>query len=93
MKNDITMLWAEMRTIGCTDTIGRLLLHEDQRVRLNAAGMCMKYNNILKNEAKVVLRSLIESQTTDRTIHLEAKIYLEEDNPDSIFYQGDCVEG
>ncbi|MBQ6585179.1 MAG: hypothetical protein IJH83_00040, partial [Coriobacteriales bacterium] len=79
-------LEATMRQDDCVEIIRKLFLHQDERVRVQAAGMCIKQNNALKDEAKAVLREVIDSQDADRTVKFSAEMFLEIDDPTSTFY-------
>ena len=69
----------------CIETIRSLLLHEDERVRLSAAIMCLKQLHGLEEEAKRVAQEIADS-SLDPFIRFEATFLLETLNPESTFY-------
>lgn len=40
----LTKLWEEMSKTDCSDLLCTLLAHQDDRVKINASAMCLKYN-------------------------------------------------
>ena len=71
----LALLAAEMKEIDCAEILGQLLRHEDDRVRLNAASLCLQ-NGVLIEEAKQALNNII-SFSTDSTIRFSAKMVLQ----------------
>ena len=71
----LALLAAEMKEIDCAEILGQLLRHEDDRVRLNAASLCLQ-NGVLIEEAKLVLSNII-SFSTDSTIRFCAQMVLQ----------------
>ena len=64
----------KMEPDGGIETLKMLLSHSDERVRLNAASMCF-CNNILTQEAKSVLKKIIDT-SLDSTIVFAAQVII-----------------
>ena len=65
----------EMAKLGCCNMLCTLLCHQDDRVKINAASMCLKLN-IFTNEAMSTLKDIIEV-SDDPTTCLSAKMLLQ----------------
>lgn len=70
----LMLLGEEMKQIDCTDVFIRLLVHEDERVRLGAAWFGLDIG-CLTQKSIDVLREIIE-KSEDSTIAFAAKMQL-----------------
>lgn len=64
----------EMIETNCTEMLCELLKHEDERVRINAASLCLQ-KRVIVEEAIVVLKNVIET-SDDSTFVFSAKMLL-----------------
>lgn len=71
----LDLLQAEMKEIDCTNLLNELLRHDDDRVKLNAASLCLS-KGILINEAKQTLNRIINF-SEDSTMCFCAKMILQ----------------
>lgn len=69
---ELALLEAEMKRNNCTDILGQLLCHEDDRVKINAASLCLQTGVLIK-EAKQTLNYIINF-STDSTIRFCAEM-------------------
>ena len=76
----------KLKRDASVETIERLLYHEDERVRLNAAATCLKKMGVLKDEANGVLNDIIASESADKDVRFSASMLLEQQDPNSIFF-------
>lgn len=71
----------EMVKFDCTEILGRLLTFEDDRVKINAASLCLQ-RGILVDKAVLVLKNIVDS-SDDLTMCFSAKIMLSETPEDT----------
>lgn len=71
---ELALLESEMKRNDCTEILGKLLRHEDDRVKINAASLCLQ-TGMLIEEAKKTLNYII-SFSTDSTISFCAEMVL-----------------
>ncbi len=71
----LQQLKAEMKTIDCIDMLDMLLSHEDDRVKINAAALCIEMS-VLTERAASILKAIIEF-SKDRTLQFSAKMLLQ----------------
>lgn len=71
----LKQLQDEMKQNDSECVLCALMSHEDDRVRINAASLCLQMN-ILVNQAVPVLKKIIEN-STDATICFAAKMILQ----------------
>ena len=64
-----------MKRNDCTNVLGELLCHEDDRVNNNAASLCLQ-TSVLICEAKQTLNDIIDF-STDSTMRFCAKMVLQ----------------
>ena len=74
----IQKLQKEMSQIDCLDIVNLLLCHNDDRVKINAASLCVQMR-ILVETASITLKNII-SLSNDPTISLAAKMILNQMN-------------
>lgn len=67
-------LQAEMKKNDCVDVLVRLLNYDDDRVRLNAASLCI-HMGVLCDEAKSALKNIVDC-STDSVMSFSAKMVL-----------------
>ena len=72
---ELTLLEEEMKRSDCTVVLGELLCHEDDRVRINAASLCLQ-TGVLVYEAKQTLNNIV-SFGADSTMRFCAKMLLQ----------------
>ena len=72
---ELALLETEMKRFDCTDILGQLLFHEDERVKINVASLCLQ-KGVLINEAKQTLNYII-SHSADSTIRFCADMILQ----------------
>lgn len=72
----LKQLEAEMREDNCEDILYKLLSHEDDRVKINAASLCLQMN-VLVSHAECVLQSIIDS-SDDSTLCFSAEMILQQ---------------
>lgn len=70
----IGKLKAEMKEIDCTEILNRLLSHEDDRVRLNAASLCLQMN-VLVDKALLTLKNIVDF-SKDSMLSFSAEMVL-----------------
>lgn len=68
-------LQEEMQKTDCINILSMLLLHNDNRVKLNAASLCLKMG-VLVDKAVLTLKNIIDS-SDDSTICFSAKMILQ----------------
>lgn len=71
----LQQLQAEMQEIDSTEILSKLLSHEDDRVKINAASLCLQMH-ILVEEAVRALQN-IDDFSDDATMRLSAKMLLQ----------------
>ena len=71
----LDLLKAELMELNCNNVLFELLCHDDDRVKLNAASLCLQMG-ILLNEAKQVLNRIINF-SADSTMCFCAKMILQ----------------
>lgn len=64
-----------MKESDCTEVLCKLLSHEDERVRINAASLCLQMG-VLIEKTNCVLRNIMDS-SDDATMRFSAKIILQ----------------
>ena len=74
-------LQEKMKRKGATDILSKLLLYDDDRVKINAVSLCLEMG-ILTVQAENVLKDIIKN-TGDSTIRLSAKMLLKKVEYDS----------
>ena len=67
-------LQQEIREAHCDEILQQLLQHEDERVKINAAHLCLQMN-VYKEDARVVLQK-IKEQSTEPTLRFDAMLIL-----------------
>ena len=77
----LKQLETEMRKSDCEDILCKLLSHEDNRVKINAASLCLQMN-VLVCQAMCVLQSIIDF-SDDSTMCFAAKMILQQNVTDS----------
>lgn len=78
MSKKLLELQTEMSRSDCTEVLHKLLSHEDDRVRCNAASMCLQIG-VLPEKAVLVLKKIADS-STDPTVQFSAKMLLQNIN-------------
>ncbi len=71
----LQQLQAEMQEIDSTEILSKLLSHEDDRVKINAASLCLQMH-ILVEEAVRTLQN-IDDFSNDATMRLSVKMLLQ----------------
>lgn len=71
----IRQLQEEMKINDCADILNNLLDYNDDRVRINAAYLCLKMN-IHKEKVLLILNDIVDN-TTDPTLAFSAKMALQ----------------
>lgn len=71
----LQQLQAEMQEIDSTETLRKLLSHEDNRVKINAASLCLQMH-ILVEEATYALQNIVDF-SDDATMRFSAKMLLQ----------------
>ena len=66
-------LETEMIKADCSDDLDKLLRHDDERVRLSAAAMCLRYD-LMSGAAEQTLT--VQTMCSDKTIGLAAEMLL-----------------
>ena len=80
----LEQLKAKMRTYDCEDILGKLLAHEDDRVKINAASMCMQMN-VRSAEATHALQSIVAA-SEDAAMCFAAQMLLrQKSSPDQSY--------
>lgn len=69
----LLLLEEEMITTDCSDDLTKLLRHDDERVRLNAAAMCLRHG-LMGDAAEQTLSEL--TKCSDKTISFAAEMLL-----------------
>lgn len=69
----LLQLEVEMITTDCSDDLANLLRHDDERVRLNAAAMCLRHG-LMGDAAEQTLSEL--TKCSDKTICFAAEMLL-----------------
>ena len=64
-----------MKIIDCFEILENLLCHEDDRVKINAASLCLEMS-VFVEKASLVLKNIIES-SEDSTLCFSAKMILQ----------------
>ncbi len=64
----------KMKEFDCTEILNMLLFHEDDRVKMNAASLCLQIG-VLTDRAEMILKNIIET-SEDSTICFSAKMIL-----------------
>lgn len=72
----LQQLQAEMQEIDSTEILRKLLSHEDDRVKINAASLCLQMH-ILVEEAVRALQN-IDDFSDDATMRFSAKMLLQD---------------
>ena len=68
-------LQEEMKNIGCVEILENLLCHEDDRVKINAAALCLEMRVFIE-KASLVLKNIMES-SSDTTLRFSARMILQ----------------
>lgn len=68
-------LQTEMNKIDSTEILFMLLSHEDDRVKINAASLCLQMN-VLVDKAVLTLKNIVDF-SKDSTMRFPAKILLQ----------------
>ena len=71
----LRQLQEEMKTNDCAGVLNNLLDYNDDRVRINAAYLCLKMN-IHKDKVLQTLKDVVDN-TTDPTLAFSAKMALQ----------------
>lgn len=71
----LQQLQAEMQKMDSTEILRKLLSYEDDRVKINAASLCLQMH-ILVEEATCALQSIVDF-SGDATLRLSAKTLLQ----------------
>ena len=74
----LRQLQEEMKQNDCTEVLRMLLIHKDDRVKVNAASFCFQ-SEILIEQAVLALKKIIDV-SDDSTICFAAKMLLQEKN-------------
>lgn len=72
--NKLYKLQSEMKKTDCKGMLKMLLSHEDDRVRINSAAMCLQ-DNILVDDAILALRQVVDT-SEDSTLSFSAEMLL-----------------
>ena len=75
VSKKLQQLQSEMMKIDCTEVLSMLLSYEDDRVKINAASLCLQMN-VLIDKAVLTLKNIIDS-SDDETICFSAKMILQ----------------
>ncbi len=70
----LQQLQIEMKKFDCTEILRMLLSHDDCRVRINAASLCLQMH-VLIDKAILTLKKIIDS-SDDSTLCFSAKMLL-----------------
>ncbi len=65
----------EMKNIGRVEILENLLCHEDDRVKINAAALCLEMRVFIE-KASLVLKNIMES-SSDTTLCFSARMILQ----------------
>lgn len=74
-SKQLQQLQNEMKESDCTEVLCKLLSHEDERVRINAASLCLQMG-LLIEKASCVLKDIMDS-SDDAAMRFSAKIILQ----------------
>lgn len=70
----IWQLKDEMKSQGCLSVLDPLLEHDDDRVKINAAALCLELD-VFQDKAKIVLEQIYKC-SGDSTLSFSAKMLL-----------------
>ena len=74
-SKQLQKLQDEMKKHDCTAILCKLLSHEDERVQINAASLCLQIGVFIE-KANCVLKNIMDS-SDDSTIRFSAKMILQ----------------
>lgn len=75
-SKNMQMLQDKMKQIDCIDLLNALLCHDDDRVKINAASLCVQMP-ILIETASLTLKNIIRT-SNDSTISFAAKMIMKQ---------------